>query len=157
MRAHLKYLWYVLRHKWFVYVEGRKLDVSPLQLLAHDWQKFTSAEWSPYVQTFYGPKDTPRRADGGYDPNAASDAFDRAWLHHQKVGGKHHWQYWVLPLDDGGFRALEIPERYLREMLADWRGAGRALGKPDTAAWYAVNRENMVLHPRSRAWVESNL
>jgi hypothetical protein len=157
MSAHLKYFWYVLRHKFFVYVEGRKLGVARLQLLLHDWQKFTPAEWTPYVRTFYGPKESPRRADGGYDPNAVSDAFDRAWLHHQKVGGKHHWQYWVLPLDDGGFKALAIPERYLREMLADWRGAGRALGKPDTAAWYAVNRHNMVLHSTAREWVEAHL
>jgi hypothetical protein len=152
--AHLKYLWYVLRHKWFVYVEGRGLDVARLQLLAHDWQKFTPAEWTPYVQTFYGPKPSPRRADGGYDPNAVSDAFDRAWLHHQKVGGKHHWQYWVLPLDDGDYKVLPIPDRYRREMLADWRGAGRALGKPDTRGWYEVNQHNIWLHPETREWVE---
>ena len=146
-----------MRHKWFVLLEGRKLGVALGQLLLHDWQKFTPAEWTPYVRTFYGPAPSPRRADGGYDPNAVSDAFDRAWLHHQKVGGKHHWQYWVLPLDDGGVRALAIPERYVREMVADWRGAGRALGKPDTAAWYAVNRDNMSLHPETRARVEALL
>jgi hypothetical protein len=157
LKPHLQYLGYVLRHKRFVYRAGRELDVSRLQLLAHDWQKFTPSEWGPYVRTFYGPKDTPRRSDGGYDPNAVSDEFDRAWLHHQKVGGKHHWQYWVLPLDDGGFRALEMPDRYRREMVADWRGAGRALGKPDTCGWYSVNRDNMILHPTTREWVEAEI
>lgn len=151
---HLRYLRYVIVHKWFVLVEGRKLGVPLGQLVAHDWQKFLPVEWFPYVETFYGDADTPRRADGGYDPNAVSDAFDRAWLHHQKVGGKHHWQYWVLPKDDGTLKALAMPDRYRREMLADWRGAGRALGSTDTVGWYHSNRNRMTLHPDTRAWVE---
>jgi len=47
-----------------------------------------------------------------------------------------------------------MPEQYLREMLADWRGAGRAYGNPDTAGWYLKNREQIQLHPASRAWIE---
>lgn len=157
MSKHWKYLKYVLRHKRFVYREGRKLRVPRLQLIFHDWQKFTPTEWFPYVETFYGDKPTPRRKDGGYDPNAVSDAFDRAWLHHQKVGGKHHWQYWVLPKDDGGLKAMEMPDRYRREMVADWRGAGLALGKPDTLGWYEVNRHNMTLGEETRLWVEATI
>lgn len=144
MSAHWLYLKYVVRHKWFVYRAGRLLGVSRLQLLIHDWQKFTRAEWGPYVRYFYS--DTPDQ-----------DAFDRAWLHHQKLGGKHHWQYWVLREDDGSTKALEVPDRYRREMLADWRGAGLALGKPDTAAWYEANREKMVLHDSTREWIEAHL
>ena len=158
MSKHFKYLRYVLRHKWFVYQEGRKLGVSRLQLLFHDWQKFTPTEWFPYVETFYGDKPSPRRKDGGYDPNAVSDAFDRAWLHHQTVGGKHHWQYWVLPKDDGTLKALEMPDRYRREMVADWRGAGKAItGSNDSRKWYAANRDNQVLHPATRAWVDAEI
>ena len=51
-------------------------------------------------------------------------------------------------------QALPMPERYVREMVADWVGAGRALGKPDTRGWYEANRRNIVLHPDSRAMVE---
>lgn len=158
MRKHLRYLRYVLRHKWFVYKAGRELGLGRWQLLIHDWQKFAPVEWFPYVETFYGDKETPRRADGGYDPNAVSDAFDRAWNHHQKRG-PHHWQYWVMPggADNGGVKMLEIPDRYRREMLADWRGAGLALGKPDTRGWYLANSKNMQLHPETRAWVERKL
>lgn len=158
MRKHFKYLRYVVRHKWFVFRAGRELDVPLAQLVFHDWQKFTPTEWFPYVETFYGEKESPRRKDGGYDPNAVSDAFDRAWLHHQKVGGKHHWQYWILPLDDGGFRALEMPDRYRREMVADWRGAGKAItGTDDVLPWYAANRDRMILHDNTRAWVEGTI
>ena len=41
--------------------------------------------------------------------------------------------------------------------VADWIGAGRALGKPDTAARYAANRDRMVLGPETRRWIEHEL
>lgn len=50
-----------------------------------------------------------------------------------------------------------MPDVYRREMLADWRGAGRALGFPDTTGWYEKNRDKMMLHPKTRAWIESQL
>lgn len=62
------------------------------------------------------------------------------------------------PEDDGGTKLLEIPDKYRREMLADWRGAGRAIhGHDETASWYQKNKSNMQLHPKTRAWVESEL
>jgi hypothetical protein len=163
MNKHLKYLKYVLRHKLYVFIEGRRLGLGIVQLLIHDWQKFAPVEWFPYVETFYGGDSGPRRADGGYDPNAQGDSFDRAWNHHQKHG-PHHWQYWVLPLDDGGVKVLEMPKQYRVEMLADWRGAGRAIKghgqekvPEETLKWYGANRDNMRLHPRTRAWVEDQI
>lgn len=146
MKRHLLYGKYIIRHKWFVYQAGRKLGVGRWQLLIHDWHKLTPGEWFPYVETFYGN-----------NPNAVSHAFDLAWLRHQKRG-KHHWQWWVLPLDDGGQRALPMPDRYRREMVADWRGAGMAIsGKDDVSDWYSANRHNMTLHADTRAWVESEI
>lgn len=50
--------------------------------------------------------------------------------------------------------ALQMPDVYIREMVADWRGAGRAQGNPDTKAWYLANRDNMTLHPITRMDVE---
>lgn len=144
---HLLYLRYVARHKLFVYQHGRRLGVPALQLLVHDWHKLLPVEWFPYVETFYGSH--PDDAETKHD-------FEMAWLHHQKRG-KHHWQYWVLPLDDGDVRTLPMPDRYRREMVADWHGAGQALDKPDTLGWYTANREHMTLHPETRAWVESEL
>jgi hypothetical protein len=72
---------------------------------------------------------------------------------------KHHWQYWVLVEDEGGYKVLDIPSRYRREMLADWIGAGRALGYPrlETWLWYQRNSHKMRLHPETRAWVEQRL
>lgn len=47
-----------------------------------------------------------------------------------------------------------MPDVYRREMLADWIGAGKALGKPNTWEWYEANKDKMKLHPDTRDWVE---
>jgi hypothetical protein len=129
---HLKYLSYVARHKWFVYQEARRLGVGWLGAI-HDLSKFRPDEWRPYAEHFYGKgRVNPRGTTGYYKPTDTGDAaFDYAWLLHQKRN-KHHWQWWCLPEDDGGIKVLEMPPRYLREMLADWRGAGMAQGRPYT-------------------------
>lgn len=151
MSRHWKYLKYLLRHKLYVYLAGRELGLSRLQLLLHDWQKLAPQEWLPYVRAFYGNNGTYSEKD------ATSVAFDYAWLHHQKLGGKHHWQYWLMVYDEGRVVPLPMPDKYRHEMLADWRGAGRALGKPDTTGWYQANAQNMQLHPETRRWIEQQL
>jgi len=158
MKAHWQYLKYLLRHKWFVLVAGTELHVSLWQLLTHDWSKFLPREWFPYVNYFYGTKDDGHSLGrGGYFHKAGVDlAFHRAWNHHQKRQ-PHHWQYWVLVKDDGSTVALPMPDKYLREMVADWKGAGRARGKPDTKAWYRKNRHKLKLHPDTQYYVEALL
>src|SRR5687768_3679818 len=182
MRRYLQYLRYVLRHKWFVFQECRKLGVPLWIAIFHDWDKFLPDEFLPYARTFYKPDGTKQ-----YDETME---FSLAWMKHQHRN-KHHWQYWLfvdgVPLhttkvmvwdrgeaqeyrrgetDLGPMTLLfdvdprriavnPMPEVYVREMLADWRGAGKALGFPDTAAWYAKNRDNIILHPDTRARLES--
>jgi hypothetical protein len=160
MKAHLQYARYVARHKWFVYQEARKLGIPFLGAL-HDLSKLRPSEWGPYVDYFYG--DFPEAVYGDMrnlglrTKSDVSRAFDEAWLKHQHAN-KHHWQHWVLREDDGGTKVLPMPHRYRREMLADWRGAGRAItGKDNTAEWYAKNRAQMQLHPDTREWVERML
>jgi len=156
MTKHFQYLKYVLKHKYYVFVEGRKLGLGIWQLLIHDWQKFTPTEWSPYVMTFYGGWKYGDR------PQWLKDAFNRAWLHHIHHGGQHHWQHWLLMYDDDKeqYERIEMPDRYRREMLADWRGAGRAItGQDNTDKWYLERRERFknVLHPNTRQWIEEQL
>ena len=74
MLMHWRYLKAVLRHKRFVYQEGRKLGLGVWQLLIHDWSKFTPRMWGPYARAFYGPKN---QATG--KPDGQAD-FDAAWL-----------------------------------------------------------------------------
>lgn len=56
IKPHWQYLKYVLRHKKYVWIFGRKLDLGMWRLLVHDISKFTLKEWYPYVDFFYGPK-----------------------------------------------------------------------------------------------------
>ena len=118
VKAHLRYGSYVARHKWFVLRAGLKTKAPLWRLLIHDWSKMTPAEWGPYVRSFYGPQ--PRT-------DAAKCAFNAAWLHHQHHN-PHHWQHWLLREDRGDLKMLAMPERFVREMVADWMGAGRAIG-----------------------------
>lgn len=157
MRMFLKYASYVVRHKWFVFQETCGLGIPWLGLI-HDLSKLRSDEFWPYARFFYGPEAKPRRDSTGYYKltDTGDSAFDRAWFLHQKRN-RHHWQWWVLPLDDGGTRALPMPDPYRREMLADWRGAGRAQGKPDTLAWYSKHRSQMQFHPDTRRWIDTQL
>jgi len=145
---YLKYFKAVMRHKWFVFLECCKLGI-PLLGIIHDLSKFTLSEWRGYARYFYGKR----------TPSVEFD-FDRAWLHHQHRN-KHHWQRWLLTLDsvrsDGKFIAMIMPEKYQREMLADWRGAGRAYGNPDTKDWYLNNRNKMTLNCVTRTWIEQQL
>ena len=144
MKPHLQYASYVARHKWFVFRAGLKTRAPLWRLLIHDWSKFTPAEWFPYVRSFYGGERTP----------AVRLAFDAAWLHHQHRN-PHHWQHWLLREDDGDTKALRMPEPLVREMVADWMGAGRAItGRWEVGVWYAANAEKIVMHPEVRAQVE---
>lgn len=159
--SHLQYFWYVLRHKWFVFVECCRLGV-PLRGIVHDLSKFLPSEWFAYVHAFY-PIDAGERVEHeeteDHDPGSVAGAFDLAWLLHQKRN-PHHWQYWVLIQDDDLPKVLPMPDGLRREMLADWRGAGRAQGKADPndcLRWYLEHREKMELHPDTRKWIDDRL
>lgn len=172
MKAHWQYLKYVLRHKWHVFLWCCHYHI-PFAGLVHDLSKFHPREWFPYVGKFYGGD--PERSYGGnrYPEKHYGDArlvfddkwtqgwvdarFDEAWNHHQKRN-PHHWQYWVLMEDSGKVTPLDVPLRYRKEMLADWRGASIAItGKDNTREWYKANRHKMQLHPDTRTWVEWQL
>lgn len=159
MRRHLAYLLYVLRHKWHVAYAGLLLRVPLWQLLIHDWVKFTPAEWPAYARQFYhadGSTRQVRDASGAYDPAAQALAFQRAWLHHQRQ--PHHWQAWCVIGDRGHVAALPMPDRFVREMVADWYGAGMAIsGANDVEGWYLANREKLVLEDATRALVEQTI
>ena len=134
MKIHLKYLSYIIRHKWFVFIECCKLGI-PWQGVVHDLSKFRPSEWFPYANYFGGDIKKGRDETGYYKPTDTGDkAFDFAWLLHQKRNN-HHWQWWVLPEDNGGLKVLPMPEKCRKEMLADWRGAGKAQGTPDCRKW----------------------
>jgi len=148
MRPHLRYASYVARHKWFVFRAGLWTHAPLWRLLIHDWSKMSRAEWSAYVRSFYGKQ--------GRTPEVRA-AFDAAWLHHQHRN-PHHWQHWLLREDDGPTKALPMPPKLVREMVADWMGAGRAItGQWEVGKWYAANASKIVLADETRAEVAAIL
>lgn len=145
MKHHLNYVRYVLRHKYYVFIGCMKLNISFWQALIHDWTKFQPIEWRGYVQrmrdnknsTWQSVDDTPE--------------YKAAWEHHWH-NNPHHWEYWVT---DGV--AAAMPEKYVREMVADWHGAGSAQGKPDIAGFYAATKHRRTLHPATTKRIEELL
>lgn len=149
MKRHWKYFLYVIRHKWFVFWAGVAMGINPLWLLVHDWDKFLPGMWLAYAKTFYAPDGTNQ-----YKPE---NGMDQAWNRHQKLN-KHHWQYWMLTWDTGKTECLPMSKRHIKEMIADWKGAGRALNSEDPVqVWYLRNREKIQLHKDSRDYLEALL
>lgn len=146
MKKHWLYLKYVVRHKWYVF--WACLEYGLLwRGIVHDLSKFRPSEWNPYANYFYGNRQEI--------VNSQID-FDFAWNRHQKRND-HHWQYWLLSYDNGVTGPLPMPDNCRREMLCDWIGAGKALGKPKTWEWYEANKDNMQLHSETRAWAENEI
>lgn len=156
---YLKYLSYVLRHKYYVFLECCKLGI-PVRGLIHDWSKFLPSEFAPYAKYFYGKDDHAKKAVGDYgyfkgEVDKTDYDFNMAWLLHQKRS-PHHWQYWILVGDEQD-ALFDMPDACRKEMLADWIGAGRAQGRPDTLAWYRNFRKKIELGAETRKWIEEKL
>ena len=149
MRPYLKYLAYLLKHKWYVGKECLRYSLYK-RAITHDLSKFLPSEFIPYAKYFYGPY-----------CEKVSDQFDIAWLKHQHRNS-HHWQYWNLREDSGTFVVIEMPEDDVKEMVCDWIGAGMCRNPSDnpleeTRRWYLKNKDNMLFHPNTRLRVEQLL
>lgn len=162
MQRYWVYFVYLMRHKWYVFWACVSMGIV-WQGFVHDWHKLMPREFIPYARFFYNSdgskKEMKRDKTGYYKPDFTGDvAFDMAWFWHQKLG-KHHWQYWTHPASGNKDQTIvhEIPEKYLKEILADWIGAGLAQGTPDTKLWYITNRNKIHLYPQSRQWIERKL
>lgn len=163
-KRFISYFKYLFWHKWFVFKACLHLDIPIWRALLHDWTKFRPLEWSAYANFFYASDGSRNKVEvGKIDPD-----FDRAWLHHQRKN-KHHWQFWVLIFDDGGIRALAMPDQFILEMIADWEGAGNAIrkimrdrGEPEEAVmavkdvptWWHSRKELMILHPETKTRID---
>lgn len=147
MMRHFNYMKYVLRHKWFVLLASIRIGAPIWGAIIHDLSKFRPSEWVPYARCFYAPNGSKQYKE--------DYAFALAWNDHQKRN-KHHYQYWVILWDRGEYEPLEMPRKYILEMIADWMGAGRAItGEWESNAWYEKNKENIKLDFITRRTVES--
>jgi len=125
--------------------------------IVHDWTKYLPIEWGAYVRQFFNSDGTDRKvrdSTGAYDPAKQEEEFRIAWTHHERL--KHHWQAWVCIGDRGTLEPIPIPEVYVREMIADWIGAGIAYsGKANPIGWYEANKDKMIFHPQTTILIET--
>lgn len=157
---HWKYLKYILKHKYYVAVECFKAGLY-LHAFTHDLSKLRPSEWFPYAQFFNGSY--PSWNDAKHYPcyswrwtkEGVEDAFNRAWLKHQKRN-KHHWQYWVLHEDSGQTKLLPIPTKYIKQMACDWIGASKAIRGKDASPveWYEKVKDGTLINDESRVEFE---
>lgn len=129
---HLNHVGYFLLHKYIVYVIGRHLGVGRWQLIIHDWTKFLPIEWFGYTNRLYGD-------------DCSQDVWEQALLHHYN-SNPHHWRYWVRVTSDGELMKVDMPDAYIKEMVADWASAGYCInGEWELREWYKDNVDQMML------------
>jgi hypothetical protein len=137
-----RYLESLELHRKYVKEAGRVLRVDEDLLKIHDASKNSPEEFYAYVRQFAGPADDP-------------DGFARAWLHHMNHN-QHHWQYWIFPDGFGDGKTteqgrIEIPKKYVLEMIADWMGANMAYqGSWDMRNWLESH------FPKIKPYLHSN-
>lgn len=115
----------------------------------HDASKFEAEEYSAYDEYFYGNNRSHQVVEN----------FNKAWLHHIH-NNKHHWQHWVLINDDetDGTIALEMPYRYVIEMICDWWTFSWKTGNlSEIFDWYEKHKQRIIFHPKTRIEVEGIL
>lgn len=134
----MKYFKQTLIHKWWVLIAGLRLGGIPLwRLLIHDWTKFTPAELPHYNRQFFGDKNDPV-------------GFAKAWNHHESHN-PHHWGYWIARSGKYMGQPLPMPKTYVREMVADWWGAGRTYNHSwNMTKWLTNSLPNIILHEDTR-------
>lgn len=112
----------------------------------HDESKLREEEFSSYAKYFYGTKTEAVKTD-----------FDFAWLHHIH-SNPHHWQYWVLINDTDGTKALDMPKKYIIEMICDhWAFSWRAKNLTEILSWYNKNKSHIIFSDRTKEIYEKSL
>ena len=145
----MKYFLYLIKHKWYVFIECWKAGITWRGIL-HDLSCFWPDEFILSAKYFQGKPGKTYKAEAFYDTE-----FDLVRLrHHQRNG--HHWQHWVLILDSGKMKPVEMPKEFVKEMWCDWIVAGRLQGN-DTAKWVEEHLPNMVLNTWTRFRIKLNL
>lgn len=111
-----------------------KLVAIGFSIEQHDASKYSEEEFVPYCNHYYpslGFEDDPK-------------AYDKAWLHHQHFNPHHH-QHWIIHHDDGAVEPVDMPLKYVCEMLCDWHSFSRKDPKSTAYNWWQDNKADMVL------------
>lgn len=151
-----KYLETLLDHIEYVCEAGLAIGLDRDQCIQHDSSKFNNMEFYSYAKQFQGDGD--------------EEFFPYAWLDHIHRN-EHHWEYWIFPdgynytrkgetvpspsIEEG---VVIMPEKYVKEMVADWLGASMAYtGSWDMTDWLEKNLPKIRLHSISVGYLKEIL
>lgn len=135
-----KHLKVVLTHKYYVAKYCFKAGLY-WQGIVHDLSKLSPEEFMESVRYFHGtisPITISKEKNG----------WSKAWMHH-KGRNKHHYEYWQDEFD-AGTKHLDMPFRYVLELLCDYLGAGHAYNGKDFTLqgelmwWKGRNKDGKV-------------
>ena len=144
---YFKYLIYIIEHKWSVLIECWKEGLY-WHGITHDLSKFRLSEFIPYARFFYKKDRT-----NNYKQSDETDLdFLSGWNLHQKRN-KHHWNYWVSVTRKNEIIPLPMPEKYVRQMICDWRGMSRKFGGT-AREYYIKNKDKFILHPLTKKLID---
>lgn len=116
------------------------------ELAEHDSSKLEEPEYSAYDKHWHA------QAENKLEEFMWDREYNYAWAHHIRKNGHHH-SHWVVLGDDGDVTILDIPKKYLKEMLADW--SSFYINNPEgLIEWYAGKREHMKLSYLTRSRVD---
>lgn len=123
------------------------------QGITHDLSKFSWIEFWESVKYYQGNSSpiNAAKADKGYS---------LAWQHH-KGRNPHHYEYWTDNYDSGT-TCIEMPYKYMVEMICDYLGAARAyLGNKfsfqDEYRWWTHKIFVAKMHPDTAKFVTDTL
>lgn len=106
----------VCKHKYYVFLAACEGGI-PIRGFFHDISKFSPIELFNSAKYYTGDRSP-------IDNEKDEKGYSYAWLHH-RGRNPHHWEYWIDNLSSGG-TALKIPYKFVKEMICDWIGAGKA-------------------------------
>ena len=118
------------------------------QGLTHDLSKFSPTEFLTGARYWQGSRspNTAEREEKG---------FSEAWMHH-KGRNRHHYEYWTdLSPVTRCYEPVEMPRKYLVEMVMDRRAAcmtyqGAAYTDSSALTYFLNSRERELMNPETR-------
>lgn len=112
----IKHFKLVSKHKWYVFKTACEAGI-PIRGFMHDMSKFSPIEFFNSAKYYTGDRSP-------IDNEKEDKGYSYAWLHH-RGHNPHHWEYWIDNLSDGGV-PLKMPYKFVKEMICDWIGSGKA-------------------------------
>ena len=137
----------ITKHRWLVLKGCFRVGLYR-QGLTHDLSKYSPTEFWIGAKYYQGTR----------SPNAAEredKGFSEAWMHH-KGRNRHHYEYWSdLNKATGRYECVEMPRRYLVEMVMDRRAAcityqRKAYTDASAFEYFDKSRERSLMHPNTR-------